>query len=43
VRAPCLRRYRDRDIREKETGETGALLRSQNGVYAQMNRSKIRA
>jgi hypothetical protein len=29
-------------IVRKETGETGALLRFQNGVYAQMNGSKIR-
>ena len=29
-------------VREKETGKTGALLRFQSGVYAQMNGSKIR-
>jgi len=29
-------------VRKKDTGETGALLRFPNGVYAQMNGSKIR-
>jgi len=29
-------------IVRKETGETGALLRFQNGVYVQMSGSKIR-
>jgi hypothetical protein len=30
------------EIRKKDTGETGALLRFKSGAYAQMNGSNIR-